>query len=189
MNGQKIFERSASFVDELFGELSYQLVRSADDEQAIGQALRIFESDPHYVETTSGETIDEAMVRENVKTRPPNTKTEQKCFLLILRAGEPVAILDIIMGFPESDCFYVGLLLVDKASRSRGLGEAIYTRAESLMAEQGFLRARLGVLENNDGGLRFWKRLGFDIVKTAETEIVSGAVRTVYVMEKRVSKA
>lgn len=47
------------------------------------------------------------------------------------------------------------------ASWRRGIGHALWTRAESHLRSSGFSRVTLWVLKENEGALRFYDSIGF----------------------------
>ncbi|MEZ5911605.1 MAG: GNAT family N-acetyltransferase [Paracoccaceae bacterium] len=93
--------------------------------------------------------------------------------------GVLAGIADLAFGFPDPDCGYIGLLLLDPAHRGNGLGQGFYTHLEKLARARGAARLYLAVLDENADGQRFWQRNGFARVLTLPP-VTKGARRLVY---------
>jgi ribosomal protein S18 acetylase RimI-like enzyme len=65
-----------------------------------------------------------------------------------------------MMGHPFSGEFYVEYLIVDKAFRSQGIGTMLMGAVEKRAREIGSPRLTLDLAAKNDGGRRFYERLG-----------------------------
>jgi ribosomal protein S18 acetylase RimI-like enzyme len=78
--------------------------------------------------------------------------------------GTMVGVLDVIPQF-DSSSPYLELLMIAAPYRSKGLGAAIVHALESEFRRDPAVTAILaGVQANNLGAVRFWKRMGFQIV-------------------------
>lgn len=95
------------------------------------------------------------------------------CLLAIVddATGRAVGVLDYLYsgyeGKPEQA--YLELLMIAAPSRGKGLGEKVFRFMEEDIRQDG--RARVlcaGVQANNPGAIRFWKRMGFQIVSGPE---------------------
>ncbi|MGA2111853.1 MAG: GNAT family N-acetyltransferase [Anaerolineales bacterium] len=80
-------------------------------------------------------------------------------------AGNLVGVLDVIRNHPNSNEWYLGLLLLEPQQRNRGLGEECYRAFENWVTQFGARHVRLGVVEQNRRGYRFWRRMGFEILE------------------------
>lgn len=79
----------------------------------------------------------------------------------ISQSGEAVSFLNILVGYPDADTLYIGLLLVDDRFKRQSVGTSVVKALITLAAECKFKNLRLSVQENNINGLNFWKKLGF----------------------------
>ncbi|WP_369213496.1 GNAT family N-acetyltransferase [Streptomyces flavofungini] len=59
---------------------------------------------------------------------------------------------------------WIGLLMVDAALHRTGVGRELATAVEDRFRAAGRDAARLAVLENNPGALRFWTALGYLVI-------------------------
>lgn len=73
-----------------------------------------------------------------------------------------IEILDnIFLSDLEGDDFYFAIIAVDEDSRGKGIGSFIIEEGIKLAREKGCKRVVLDVDMENEGALRFYKRLGF----------------------------
>jgi len=76
-----------------------------------------------------------------------------------------VGVLDAIRDYPAHREWWLGLLLLEPQERNRGRGEEWDRAFEEWMGEQGARNVSLGVVEQNQMGLRFWGRMGFEVLE------------------------
>ena len=100
---------------------------------------------------------------------PDGCTAEQKHFL-VYGDGEPVAILDLIEGYPDADTCYIGLFMVRADLAGRGIGTGIITELREALGELGFKTVRLAYGKNYSRAVHFWTKNGFKPVKEAYLE-------------------
>ena len=100
----------------------------------------------------------EALVRE----RPPGLREDQKhLWGLFTPEGALGGAVDSLSDYPGPGEWYLGLLLLEPSLRGGGRGRAVAQAYETYVRRAGGHVLRLAVAEQNEAGLRFWKRLGF----------------------------
>lgn len=87
-----------------------------------------------------------------------------KCNLLI-------GMVDIFKNYPDNGTWMIGLLLLSPNERNKGLGKIIHEEIKKYALIQGADILRIGVVEQNVKGLRFWKSLGYQPVKSTTINI------------------
>jgi len=92
-----------------------------------------------------------------------------------------VAVLDLLLGYPEPSCVWIGLLLVHGALHGIGHGGRIADAVEEAAANAAFEKVQLGVVRENEPGLRFWRKRGFVALRESQTERAQHLI----IMEKR----
>ncbi len=104
----------------------------------------------------------EALYAELPEALPPSAKI----LLGIFAEGSDrlVGVIDALWDYPAPGQCYVGLLLVEPTQRKRGLGATVYHAFEEWAYGEGAASVRLGVVEGNHLALKFWRRLGFEVV-------------------------
>ncbi|HHY64973.1 MAG TPA: GNAT family N-acetyltransferase [Clostridiaceae bacterium] len=75
-----------------------------------------------------------------------------------------VAVADIVRNYREEGEWMLGLLLIDPNERGSGLGRIIHEYIKNMVREQGGVKIRIGVLEDNIRAVKFWTGLGYSEV-------------------------
>ncbi len=116
----------------------------------------------------------------------PQGKSYEDKLLIGVFGGfdELIGVLDVIRDHPESGEWSLGLMLLDSGWRGRGVGEKTYRAFERWAAESGARRIRLGVVEQNEGGYRFWQRMGFETVDRRPPQRFGNRESVVIVMRR-----
>jgi ribosomal protein S18 acetylase RimI-like enzyme len=79
-------------------------------------------------------------------------------------AGAPERLLGVLLGFrslAEPDLAYIHFVMVDPATRGRGIASALYREFGVRMADAGCARVRTLAAPTNGRSLRFHESLGF----------------------------
>lgn len=82
-----------------------------------------------------------------------------KCDLLI-------GMVDIFKNYPDNGTWMIGLLLLSPNERNKKLGKIIHEEINKYALIQGADTLRIGVVEQNTKGLKFWKSLGYQQIKS-----------------------
>ncbi len=157
----------------------------ASTDKEIEMLWKIYQSNAEYFLLTSEEKVERQTLEYNLRDLPPNCRAEQKEFLLIYYDEYPMALMDLIAHFPDEDCAYIGLFLVEGAHHSHGIGEEIFEAIEEELRRRKFQRIRLGVVKQNKRGMKFWEKLGFVEEKIVNSSIHPNKEWVVHVMEKK----
>jgi len=102
------------------------------------------------------------LARDLLTALPPGKEREDKLLLgVFAEAGELVGLLDVVRNYPAPGVWFLGLMLLEPAQRSQGLGKKLYEAFERWAQAIGAEEIRLSVAEQNGAAFRFWQRLGF----------------------------
>ena len=126
-------------------------------------------------------------IHHDMKEMPLNAKREQKQYKIIKLDKEYIGVIDYIMEYPDLDSIYIGLFIIEKAIQGFGHGNRIMDKFEAKIKGKGFKRIRLGVLHNNESGLKFWENRGFKVIKEMYSTIHPEKNWLIKVMEKKIS--
>ena len=74
---------------------------------------------------------------------------------------ELVAVMDLIMGYPEASSAFIGWFMVDAARQGQGIGSDIFADVRASMAAQGFTALELACPAHDEGARAFWEAQGF----------------------------
>lgn len=153
---------AANFEIEKFSSQYIVRTLTPEDVEAIyglsaGNPL-FFEHCPPFVTRQS--------ILEDMAALPPGKTYDDKFYVGFFDKGQLVAILDLILGYPEADTAFIGLFMVDRARQGGGLGSAIISQFASYLKTLGFARLRLAYAKGNPQSEAFWRKNGFQ--KTGE---------------------
>lgn len=120
----------------------------------------LYRGNPQYFEHT-GEQPTEALARRDLTDLPDGFDPEKKRMYGFFRGGRLVALIDLLFGYPDDSCAYIGLFMVAREEQGRGIGSAIVTRVLGRLRRDGFHRVRLAYIEANSQSRGFWEHCGF----------------------------
>ncbi|WFP60018.1 GNAT family N-acetyltransferase [Mesorhizobium sp. WSM4904] len=122
-----------------------------------------------YIELEHGQPPDPASASEEFENFPPS-RTEADKFVFGLRAaddGQLVGLLACDRDYPSVGCWWIALLMIDKALRGRGLARALCDGLFTWLKSQHVQRVELGVITENVQALGFWQARGFEPIRMA----------------------
>lgn len=111
-------------------------------------------------------------VLADAKELPEGMPARAKHFWLVKQAGTPVAVLDLVEGYPDQTTLYIGQLEV--LNRRAGHGRAIIEQLKGQLGGHGYKRMELAVVHANTAGAAFWRALGFALLRQVEGELSPG---------------
>lgn len=145
---------------------------------------RLFEANPGYHQLVGGRPPmpDEAVAE--FEARPPFDFTRKWFIGFRDEKGDVVGVADLISDIFGKDVWTVGLFFVATRLHGGGAARVLYDAMEDWMRSQGARWLRLGVVEGNARGARFWEKVGYiDVRKRGGVEI-GARVNTLRVMAK-----
>ena len=165
-------------------DLNYRLMRadSEADQQALFELLKQAEAYSLLVEGVLP-SFDDAI--EDLSDLPPGKSAEDKFFFGIHHSDRLVGCADLIRAYPDPDIAYLGLMLFAETSQGKGYGKLALAYLSREAFAWGCRRMRLGVVETNAAGLRFWQREGFSEIYR---KTVEGFTGDVIVMQKHLDE-
>lgn len=72
-----------------------------------------------------------------------------------------IAVAAILRDYPSDGVWYLGFMIVDLATRGKGLGRSVYNTIQQWAADRGAQEMRVAVLEANEAADRFWRSIGY----------------------------
>jgi len=112
---------------------------------------------------------------------PPDKEFKDKFVLGVFYKEELVGVIDLIKDYPVLNQWIIGLFLLKRKDRNKGLGKLIHNALIEIILEQNGKSLRVGVVKGNIKAIKFWGNLGYK--KTKETDVILGdKVHKVYVM-------
>jgi GNAT superfamily N-acetyltransferase len=95
-----------------------------------------------------------------------------------------LGVLDAMRDYPTQNDWWLGLLLLVPAQRSKGLGRRIYHSFEQWVSQQGAGRVFLGVVEANQRAYQFWRTMGFTVAEREPGRQFGDTEHVVLVMQR-----
>lgn len=148
-------------------------------EEEIGSTLEVYRQVEDFLSLGPVPTASLKMVLADMA----HSKAEKGVYCGIWnRSGVQIGVLDFSVGTQEEAILW--LLMVSRQYRNQGYGRAIVLNLESyLKLQYGVGEIQSGVQVNNEGGIMFWKKMGYSI-SVIPRDMGDGT--TAYTMTKRI---
>ena len=109
----------------------------------------------HCPPAVSGETI-----WHDMNALPPGKTMEDKYYLGFFEEDTLVAVLDLIIGFPDEKTAFWGFFMMNREYQGKGIGSKLVEEIINGLKED-FTAVRLGYVKGNEQSERFWKKNHF----------------------------
>jgi RimJ/RimL family protein N-acetyltransferase len=117
-----------------------------------------------------------------LKALPPDKTLDDQYNIGFFDGDEKlIALIHIVDGYPDEGTWMLGLMLVDPAQRQIGLGSYFHGKLLEFVKSKNGKRIRIGIFEDNEVALKFWKTLGYKYLKTWESDRGNNRMKTVLV--------
>lgn len=107
----------------------------------------------------------EESIIHDLTVLPPNKTLEDKYFLGYFDQDSLIAVMDLIMSFPNKDTAFIGFFMCDIHIQKQGIGSSIVNELCSSLKQMGINIIRLAMVEANPQATHFWKKNGFTTFK------------------------
>lgn len=101
------------------------------------------------------------LVEEYSTDAAPGTDASTSLKLGFFGEDRLLGITDLAFGYPGADDAHLGLMMLAREARGRGLGRRFLRPVGDAARERGATRLLLAVLEANPRGWAFWEQEGF----------------------------
>lgn len=123
--------------------------------------------------------VSEESIRHDMSALPPKKTLEDKYYLGFFEGETLVAVLDLILGFPNERTAFWGFFMMNREYQGKGIGSKLVEEIiEGL--KDSFDAVRLGYVKGNEQSEHFWKKNHF-----LPTGVESDAGEYVIVMMER----
>ena len=106
--------------------------------------------------------ITRKAILEDLKALPPNKTYDDKYYVGFWEEEQLVAIMDLIVGYPDEKTAFIGLFMLEKSMQGLGCGSRIIEECSQFLKREGFAFIRLGYAKGNPQSEHFWKKNGFE---------------------------
>lgn len=107
-------------------------------------------------------------ILRDMEALPPGKSASDKFYVGFFDAGTLVAVLDLILDYPEKGTDIIGFFMMNAARQGKGAGSGIIRECIAYLKTQGCQKIRLGVDRGNPQSNAFWQKNGFLIVEEGE---------------------
>ncbi|CAN5889420.1 hypothetical protein BH11PSE8_BH11PSE8_16310 [soil metagenome] len=146
-----------------------------------------FDANPAYTRMVEGRPVSpNAAAVEFDEMPPPGMAYGERWFLTVRdrRSGAIDAVLDVVKDLLAPGIWHIGLFFVAERLHGQGLAARLHAALEQWAEAQGARWLRLGVVEQNQRGARFWRRQGYGFVCSREAAAAGGRVNNVFCLVK-----
>ena len=157
------------------------LVNAEPDRTAIGAVLAASDDYSWLITGESGKLGD---ADSTFADGPPDWRSEDKFVTGFFVNEKMIGFADIYRHWNAPHKAHIGFLIFAPTARGAGYGSSAVMQIEALAASwAGINTLRIGVIANNQRGLRFWRKMGF--AETGEIKKdVAPYIADILVLEK-----
>ncbi len=142
-------------------------------EEDIADVYALCKSNQKYYEYTNTAPTVESLT-EIISRVPEGAEERGKHFVGFYEGDRLVALLDLIIGYPEKDDAFIGWFMVDGKLQRKGIGSRIFADLRSAVSAQGYDYLSLSCEKANEEAVAFWKAQGFIATKENKTHTTFG---------------
>ena len=92
---------------------------------------------------------------------PPGKTANDKFYLGYYDNDNLIAVMDLILGYPDEETAYIGFFMTDVYMQGRGVGSSIISDLSQYICGQGYSDIQLCWVKDNPQAEHFWLKNGF----------------------------
>ena len=131
------------------------------NESDIDAVYKIMQGNPMYFQYCPPMATHQSIL-DDMKALPPGTTYEDKYYIGFYEEDNLVAVMDLILNFPNKETAFIGFFMMNKAFQGKGLGTEIIKECSMCLKEDGYQYIRLGFAKGNPQSEAFWRKNGFE---------------------------
>ncbi|OKH55848.1 GNAT family N-acetyltransferase [Calothrix sp. HK-06] len=148
---------------------------------------QLYEQCSDYAFLTDGAPPSPTAARDEFFDLPEGKTTQDKYIFGLFDARNILlGMIESIRHYPDNQTWWLGLMMLAPQLRSKGFGSNFYKAFEHWVSAQGVQQISLCAIEANEAGLRFWKKMGFEIVRKTPPKKFVIHTHALYVMSRTV---
>ena len=74
-----------------------------------------------------------------------------------------VAIMDLIIAYPDANTAFIGLFMMDSDYQGKGIGSLIINQCSHYLKQCGYNNIRLAIMKGNKQSFNFWIKNNFHL--------------------------
>lgn len=139
--------------------LSKEYTVTIIQEKDITAVFELCKNNPQYYSYCPPNVSIEG-IKKDLKALPAGKTFEDKYYLGFWDNGILVAVMDLILSYPDDETAFIGFFMVNSDFQQKGIGSGI-TRDIFICLRERFKYVRLGYVMGNKQSEDFWKKNGF----------------------------
>lgn len=92
---------------------------------------------------------------------PPQSEEKDKYYIGFFNYDHLIAIMDLILGYPNENTVYIGFFMMHSALQGIGLGSKLIEECIVCLSKVGFCNIELAVDKGNPQSRHFWMKRNF----------------------------
>ncbi len=112
--------------------------------------------------------VTKESIIDDMEALPPRKDYEDKFYIGYYNDDELVAVMDLILKYPNEDISFIGLFMMKIKYQGKGIGTSIINDLCESLRTLGFKSIRLGVDIGNPQSNHFWQKNDFKVIKEDE---------------------
>lgn len=175
-----------------FTETELEMVQTTEDTTMIreltqddwNQVHTFCIENPGYFILESGPEADRRAAEDIYQSLPPGKTVEDKFIYGYFPESGLAGIAEGIRDYPQPGTWVIGLFIIAEGLRGQSHGKRFLQQLEVRLKGGGAGVSRIGVLDGNKGGMRFWESNGYCRTGEIKEMDFSGVVHQVHVLKK-----
>lgn len=149
---------------------------------------QLYEQCTEFAYFIDGQPPLSTAARDEFLTVPQTKTTQDKYIFGLFNAGNVLlGMIESIRHYPDNQTWWLGLMMLAPEQRGKGLGFKFYKAFERWVVVHGVRQVSLSVVEANEQGLRFWKHMGFEVIRKTSPKQFGNKTHMLYVMSRTVN--
>lgn len=173
--------------DNLFTELFLRLIPYQAEritEENVSRVHALLSSNTDYFHATQPYPVSREDCIADITALPPGKSMADKNYLLLSDEVGDLAVIDFIEKYPDSASGYLGFFILANERHHQGIGKRLFKMLEEAARQCGLSRIELACFASNKPGLRFWKKEGYQLIRTSK-RIIDNISYTILSLEKQ----
>ncbi|WP_113886494.1 GNAT family N-acetyltransferase [Clostridium butyricum] len=105
--------------------------------------------------------VTKESIHEDMNMLPPNKSKEDKFYIGFFDNNILVAVMDLIINFPDNKTAFIGLFMMEQEYQGKGIGSNIIEECATYLKALGFKYIRLAYANGNSQSEAFWLKNSF----------------------------
>lgn len=105
--------------------------------------------------------VTEESILYDMNALPPKKEMQDKYYIGYYDGDRLIALMDLIMGFPDETTAFIGFFMTDVDIQNRGIGSKIIEDLCEHLIQIGISKVRIGRAKGNSQAEHFWHKNKF----------------------------